>query len=638
MQLGHQETKSIELRDGVGRREFLLGLLATTAIAGLTPTGRAWAQAAGPSSLVFAEIAHVFDEKHHVSPGHKVQTVVRWGDPVEAGAPAFDPMKQVPATQAKQFGVNNDFLAFMPLPYGSNNSERGLLCVNHESAPAELMFPGVTKRNDFAKIGQNEVDIMLASIGLSVIEITKTPRGWETVAGSSYARRFTLGETKFRIAGPAAGHARMKTSYDADGTTVIGTAYNCAGGETPWGTVLSGEEGFHSMFSGDPAKTPEAANHRRYGLSNLPHNYARFHSRFDVEKDPNEPNRFGWVVEYDPYTPGSVPVKRTSLGRFKHEGATTVLLPDGRVVVYLGDDERFECVYRFVSRGRYDPSRREANFNLLDDGVLSVARFDEDKTVTWLPLVFGQGPLTAANGFNSQADVLIDTRRAADLVGATPMDRPEDVEANPATGLVYVVLTYNEQRREKGDADAKRRANAANPWAKNLWGHIVEMTPPGAPGRNADHAADKFGWDFFLIAGEPGKGEEPARYHPATSANGWLSRPDNIAFDPRGRMWIGTDGMDGYADLADAVFATDVSGPGRALTKQFFAAPRGAETTGPCFTPDGRTLFVAIQHPAEEDGSNFDKPSTRWPDHQANLPPRSSVVAITREDGGPIGG
>jgi uncharacterized protein len=638
MQPRHQETKSIELRDGVGRREFLLGLLATTAIAGLAPTGCAWAQAAGPSSLGFAEIAHVFDEKHHVSPGHKVQTVIRWGDPVEAGAPAFDPMRQTPAMQAKQFGSNNDFLAFMPLPIGSRNSERGLLCVNHEAAPAELMFPGVTKRNDFAKIGKNEVDIMLAAIGLSVVEIAKTARGWEMVAGSPYARRFTLGETRFRLGGPAAGHPRMKTSGDPEGMTVIGTSHDCAGGETPWGTVLAGEEGFSGMFSGDPAKTPEAANHRRYGLSNQAHNYARFHSRFDVEKEPNEPNRFGWVVEYDPYTPGSVPVKRTALGRIKHEGATTVLLPDRRVVVYTGDDERFEYVYRFVSNGRYDPNRRDANLNLLDDGVLSVARFDEDKTVSWLPLVFGQGPLTPANNFNSQADVLIDTRRAADLVGATPMDRPEDVEASPTSGLVYVVLTYNEQRREKGDADAKRRANPANPWPKNLWGHILELTPPGAPGPGADHAAAKFGWDFFLIAGKPGKAEEPARYHPATSANGWLARPDNIAFDPRGRMWIGTDGMDGYADLTDAVFATDVSGPGRALTKQFFAAPRGAETTGPCFTPDGRTLFVAIQHPAEEDGSSFDKPSTRWPDFQENLPPRSSVVAITREDGGPLGG
>jgi uncharacterized protein len=269
--------------------------------------------------------------------------------------------------------------------------------------------------------------------------------------------------------------------------------------------------------------------------------------------------------------------------------------------------------------------------------VLSVARFDVDGTMTWVPLVQGQGPLTATNGFPSQAEVVIEARRAADLVGATPMDRPEDIEPHPTTGRVYVVLTFNERRKPATEANARQRINPANPRPNNRWGHILELIPPSVDGK-PDHTAAAFTWEFFLLAGDPQNPAHGAKYPGPLSAHGWLAAADNLAFDPKGRLWITTDGQDDAAGVADAVYAADTAGPGRGITRLFFNAPRGAEVCGPCFTPDGRTLFLAVQHPADEESSTFDTPSTRWPDFQPSMPPRAAVLAITKDDGGEIGG
>jgi secreted PhoX family phosphatase len=586
---------------------------------------------AGDTPLSFAESGRFLDETHHVAAGYDVQVLVRWGDPIRRAAPPFRPGRQTPDEQEQQFGSDNDFIAFMPLPRGSRTANRGLLCVNHENCRAPLSFPGLTSQNAAAKITREQCEVQMAAQGLSILEIARADGAWRVVGDSFYNRRISARSTTIRVAGPAAGHARMRTRADPAGNRIIGTFNNCAGGVTPWGTVLTAEENFQFYFAGAAAKGPEAAARKRYGVSGRGRYepWGRYLERFNLDREPNEPNRFGWVVEIDPYDPKSTPVKRTALGRFAHECATTAVSNDGRVAVYSGDDARMEYVYKFVTRRRHDPSRPEASRDLLDEGTLYAAKFEANGRMRWLPLVFGQGPLTAANGFTSQADVVIEARRAADLLGATPMDRPEDVEAHPSGGRVYVVLTFNERRKPD-------QANTANPRGPNRYGHIIEIVPPlvnGAP----DHAATECGWEFFLLAGDPANPQHGARYLGPVTGNGWLAAPDNLAFDPKGRVWISTDGQDDSAGFADSVYAAETSGPRRGITRNFFSAPRGAEICGPEFTPDGRTLFLAIQHPGEEKGSTFDKPSTRWPDFRDGVPPRSSVVAISKTDGGEIG-
>jgi secreted PhoX family phosphatase len=548
-----------------------------------------------------------------------MQVLIRWGDPVVAGAPAFDPANLSAAAQEKQFGYNNDYLGLHPLPHGSKAGDRFLLVANHEYVNPQLMFAGLKSERDKSRA---QAEVEMAAIGGSVVEIVREGSAWKVVADSKFNRRISV-NTPIEISGPAAGHALMKTSADPAGRKVLGTLNNCAGGSTPWGTWLTCEENFNAFFGGDAGKLdPQAA--KRYGLGRSQYGWEPHAERFDMGKEPNESNRFGWVVEIDPYEPASAPVKRTALGRVKHEGCTYALAKDGRVVLYTGDDERFEFVYKFVTARPWNPTDRAANRNLLDEGTLHVARFDADGKVEWLPLVHGQGPLTAENGFTSQADILIKTRLAASLLKPTPMDRPEDIETNPVNGRVYVVLTNNGQRKSD-------QVDKANPRAANAHGHILEIAP-----KDGDHAATEATWSIFLLAGKPGQ-DAGARYHRATSDQGWLSCPDNIAFDSKGRIWIVTDGAPEAAGVADGVYGADTMGHGRALTRCFYQAPTGAEVCGPIFTPDDRTFFVAVQHPGEDRGSTFEKPSTRWPDFKDGVPPRPSVVAITRKGGGPVG-
>jgi hypothetical protein len=617
------------------RRAALKGLSAGAALAALGPLPTvlrsASAETAVPSSLTFTELAHGMSEDIAVADGYVATTLIRWGDPVEKGAPPFDPEKQTAAAQAKQWGYNNDFLAFMPLPAGSRNAGHGLLCANFEYTNYFLMFPGI-KEGELEKLSREQVDIELAAHGHGVVEIKRDNKTgeWAVVANSPYNRRISMLLTECRFSGPAAGHQRLKTANDPSGTKVVGTLNNCAGGKTPWNTVLSAEENFHQYFGGDPDKTAEARNLKRYGIKPRPE-YAWYlhYDRFNVEKEPNEANKFGWVVEIDPYDPQSVPIKRTALGRFKHEAATCVINKDGRVVVYSGDDERYEYIYKFVTNGKFDGNSPAKNRDLLDNGTLFVAKFSSDGRVAWLPLVFGSGPLTVANGFHSQADVLIETRRAADLVGATPMDRPEDIEANPRSGLVYTVLTNNVRRTAE-------KVDSPNPRGPNDFGHIIELIPPGNNAADRDHAAPEFAWEMFILCGDPARPEHGARYHPATSANGWLASPDNLAFDNNGRMWIATDGAPRFG-IADGAYGCDTQGTGRALPRHFYRTPIGAELCGPELNADDTAYFAAVQHPGETTDSTFDNPSTRWPDFKPDVPPRPSVQVIVKKNGGVIG-
>jgi uncharacterized protein len=602
----------MELR--MTRRAALTGIAAVGAYALFGCATRA--TEINGSSLTFIESGRFLDETHHVSPGYKVTAVIRWGDPLHTTAPAFNPQAQTAAAQERQFGANNDFIAYMPLPRGSANSRRGLLCVNNEYTTPQLMWPGYTDEGYAKNITREQCETEMAAQGHSIVEIENSDGVWKINRGSAYNRRISALSTVMRVSGPAAGHPRMKTQADTTGARVIGTFGNCAGGTTPWGTVLSAEENIQNYFTGNPGIGREAAAWKRYGIHGRGRQPwgVRF-DRFNLDREPHEPNRFGWVVEIDPYDPQSVPVKRTALGRFKHECATTALSHDARVAVYSGDDERMEYVYKFVTQGRYDAQQPAANRDLLDHGTLYVARFEADGRMHWLPLIFGQ--------------VMIDARRAADLLGATRMDRPEDVEANPVTGRIYVVCTYNESRKPA-------EVDAANPRGPNRVGHIIEIVPPMVNGK-PDHAAVECHWEFFLLGGDPKNSEHGARYHGAISDNGWVAAPDNVAFDRHGRIWITTDGQSSAAGFADSVYAAETSGPRRGVTRCLFSAPRGAETTGPAFTPDGKTLFISIQHPGSEKGSTIDRPSTRWPDFRPDMPPRPSVVAITHAEGKDIG-
>ena len=619
------------LEERLSRRGFLGAAVAAGGVAMATsPLAMSEALANGNSTLNFKEVKQGVDEKLHVSEGYDAQVLIRWGDKVLPDAPAFDPMKQNAAAQAKQFGYNNDFIGYFPLPLGTKNSDGGLLVVNHEYTVPYLMFAGMSDKSYLEQETPEHIDIELAAHGVSVVEVRKRNGRWSIVDNSPFARRETA-TSPMRISGPAAGHDRLKTKADPAGTRVLGTLNNCAGGKTPWGTVLTAEENFNTYFSGDASKTKEAKNYARLGFAaKSRYGFSKVHARFNVEAEPNEPNRFGWIVEFDPYDPLGTPVKRTALGRFKHEGASCVVNKDGRVVLYSGDDERFDYLYKFVTAGKFDPINRAANKDLLDSGTLYVAKFNADGTLTWMPLMFGAQWLTPDQGFNSQADVLIETRRAADLLGATPMDRPEDVEYNPVNGAIYMALTNNTSRKPD-------RLDKVNPRAGNKHGHVVEIMAPGGIGKDADHSATTFSWNHLLLAGNPAEKGDGAQYGVGVTENGWLSCPDNLAVDSKGRLWISTDGAQSAAKIADGMWACDVAGSGRASTKRFVRLPTGAEMCGPEFTPDDRTLFVAVQHPAEDKDSTFDKPSTRWPDFKANMPPRPAIVAITKRGGGVVG-
>jgi hypothetical protein len=633
----HPSSSSPFIRDviaeRVSRRGLLKGGLASAALlsggsfVGSLFTGEAHASAA-QSTLGFPELKRVYDKTDAVADGYEAAVVVRWGDALAAGMPEFSASAITAEEQTRRFGYNCDYIGFMPLPKGSGSSDHGLLCVNNEYISPNVMFPGMTEDDAGKTMTREQVDLGMAAMGHSIVEVAMTDGKWQVVPDSPLNRRITV-ETEMKISGPAAGHDLLKTSADATGTKVLGTSYNCGGGVTPWGTVLTCEEGVSDIFGGDPAATPIAALLERYAFDGSDYyGRARFHDRFDLGKEPNEANRFDWVVEIDPYDPNSTPIKRTALGRLSHEASTVVVNKDGRVVVYMGDDDYFEYVYRFVSAGAFDPANPASAKDILDDGVLSVARFDADGTVKWLPLVHGQGPLTAANGFADQAEVLLKTRFAADALGATPMDRPEDMETNPVTGRVYAVMTKNKKRDES-------KVNPVNTRVENLWGHIVELVPPGGRGADADHTADSYNWDLFVLCGNPKEAAVGATFHPDTSDNGWFVCPDNITFDPAGRLWVATDGANDF-DLPDGVYGVDTEGPARGLPKLLFSCPHGAEATGPCFTPDGTTLFVSVQHPGE-DAETLDQVATRWPDFKDGQPPRPSVVAIRRKDGQPIG-
>ncbi|MBC9070534.1 PhoX family phosphatase [Thauera sp. CAU 1555] len=629
----------------VSRRGFLkssLGLSAAVFLAGpLAACGGGDSddddEQKGPR-IGFKAVAASTADAIVVPEGYSYQVLAPWGSALFVDSPAWrTDGTNTAAEQARQVGDNHDGMHFFPIDGQSSNE--GLLVVNHEYVNPEYLY-GAEFMTPWTVEKANKA---LAAHGVSVLHIVRNAAGkWEVKLDSSYNRRIT-GTTPMTLSGPVAGSDLVKTGADSSGMTVLGTLNNCANGYTPWGTYLTCEENFNGYFgttsSDEAALTPAL---RRYGFAKDGFGY-RWHEvidRFDYAKEPNEGNRFGWVVEIDPFDPDSTPVKHTALGRFKHENAAYAIADDGRLVVYMGDDERFDYIYKFVSDGVYVPAQGKANSALLSAGKLYVARFEAGSAAgdmmgagQWL-LLDKSNPLLAGDAdLPTQADVLTYARIAADKVGATKMDRPEWIAVHPETGEVYCCLTNNSRRTEAQIDDA-------NPRAGNDYGQIIRWREAGGA------AADSFDWDLFVLAGNPVAVPDRKDLRSGSSninADNTFNSPDGLAFDQDGRLWIQTDGNYSNAGKYAGQGNNQVlcANPATGEIRRFAVGPKACEITGLSFTPDGRTLFINIQHPGEA-GSNPEEVAmnplsvSTWPD-AAGGRPRSATVVITRNDGGVIG-
>ncbi|MBA4143110.1 MAG: PhoX family phosphatase [Nitrosospira sp.] len=662
----------------LSRRAFLRGSLGITAVATLggslfeSLVNYSHAGSAPLGGIGFSSVPPNFyhlaaDDSVTVPHGYTARVLVAWGDSLTRG-PHWDPAgAMTEAMQLRTFGAHIDGMHLFPFPAtgaaGIANT-RGLLVTNHEYVDPPLVnniAPASGYTTTPLTLGM--VRAQQAAHGISVVEVWKKNDSWEVKRPSAFNRRIT-GNSPCKLSGPAAGHDLMKTAADPSGTTVLGTLNNCAHGYTPWGTYLTCEENWNGYFSnetGDVVGVPDMdqklniiSGQTRYGVVKGGFGY-RWHEidqRFRADLNPNEPHRFGWVVEIDPWKPYSTPIKRTALGRVKHEGAWCVVGSDNTVVVYMGDDERNEYVYKFVCAHKYNPGNRAANRDLLDSGTLFVARFDASGGGVWLPLAWGQNGLLPENGFADQAEVLVKTRQAADRVGATMMDRPEWIAAHPATGEVYMTLTNNNRRGStppsSNNADgstnagsARPLADAANPRPDNRYGHIIRWRE-----NMGKVDATDFDWDIFVECGDK---LDPQPHHRGNINGDDYGAPDGLWFDQDGRLWIQTDQMGNatgdWANIGGNVMLC--ANPSTGETRRFLTAPKNCEVTGVINTPDGKTMFVGIQHPGEDWETHYTQNST-WPDSGINGPtttsgtgsslkPRSAVVVITKDDGGVIG-
>jgi hypothetical protein len=605
-------TRRRVLQGGIGlaATAFLGAPLAREAGIDVTPVARA----AAPG---FTSIPPSYDDEVHVPAGYTAELFYAWGDPISDGPDWKPDASNTAFDQTRQAGMHHDGMHYFSL-----GEDWGLLAINHEYTDDGILHVGGTDPWTAAKVEKSQ-----NAHGVSIIEVKKVAGQWTIVRPSSFARRITA-NTPIAISGPAAANSLMKTAADPSGLEVLGTLNNCAHGYTPWATYLTCEENWNGYFShdGDIAELED-----RYGLfpDGFGYRWHEFDERFRVADHPNEPNRFGWVVEIDPLVPFSKPVKRTALGRIKHEGAWSTVAGNGKVVVYMGDDERYEYVYKFVSNGTFTPGNRIANRNLLDNGTLYAARFNADGSGNWLPLVYGQSGLGPATGFDSQAEVLIYARAAADVAGATPMDRPEWGAVHPTTQEVYMTMTNN-TRRNDDDVDA------ANPRAGNSLGHIIRWREAGG-----DSSATSFDWDIFVLAGDPALGDP----NKAGNIKGDLfGSPDGLWFDQNGLLWIQTDisstsvGEGDYANLGNnQMLAADVE---TGEIRRFLTGVPGSEVTGVVMSPDGTAMWVNIQHPGEGP-ANLDPENplefSTFPDGPEGGRPRSATLLVTKNDGGIIG-
>lgn len=590
-----------------------------------------------PNLLGFKAIAANRLDLVTVPEGYTARPFLPMGTPLTGNYPAYqEGGTNSGADMEQQVGAHHDGMHFFPMDSRTEgkNSNEGLLVFNHEYIePATLHQNGPTGLPRPA----DEVRKEVAAHGVTIAHVKKDASGqFQLVQGSPLNRRIT-GATPIEISGPARGHAKLVTKYSTDGTRTRGTLNNCGNGFTPWGTYLTAEENWAGYFVNTDSAQPR--EHKRYGVAtkngryswetadSAADQYQRFNASTiatDANRDyRNEPNTFGWIVEIDPFNPDSVPQKRTALGRFGHEGVVFAPVEEGKpLVFYSGDDSTFEYIYKYVSKGAY--FKATAGGHLLNDGTLYVAKFNADGSGEWLALDYNsetfRAKAAAANvEFTSQADVLINTRLAADVAGATKMDRPEWGAVHPKTGEVYFTLTNNTAR-------TAAQVDAANPRAANATGHIIRWRERAS--------TSGFDWDIFLLAGDVGTATPGTAL--TLSSDNHLASPDGLAFDANGLLWIQTD-MSG-SQQGTGPFGNNqmvVADTKTRQMKRFLVGPIDCEVTGITWTPDLKTMFVNIQHPG--DRSTITKLTSTWPANDNTSRPRSATVIITKNDGGIIG-
>ena len=580
----------------LGASAFLLGtsaLVATKVQATIMSNGNKF-KAVAANSLDTITVPEGFD--WHV--------VAQWGDPLFSNVPEFDhATRGTSASQALAYGDNNDGMDLFQVD-GAN-----VMVVNNEYTNRGVMF-GYNESG----LPETVEDVNKGKMahGVTIMEIAKTNGEWGIVKDSRFNKRFTP-DTLINVVGPARGSELLKTADDTKGTTILGTYNNCGNGRTPWGTYLACEENFNGYFSNSLGEdAPLTAEQMRYGVKNKDWGYgwANADYRFDLSKTPNEPNRHGWVTEIDPAT--GVAKKLTALGRFKHENAEVVIASDGHAVVYMGDDERGDYLYKFVSAEKYVEG--SDNSELLHEGELFVAKFHEDGSGTWINLK------DAGMGAD---EILVYARIAADKVGATTMDRPEWVAANPFKSEAYVCLTNNKNRGKEGK---QQPINGVNPRANNQYGQIARWEPV-----DGNHSSVNFKWDLFAIAGNPDVHSDPNAGSENINSDNMFNSPDGLKFDKFGNLWIQTDGKysnkDGFAGMGNnqMLLANTTTGE---ITR-FLVGPKECEVTGLTWSADDKTMFVGIQHPGEKGDSQFPG--------GVGTTPRSAIIAVTRKDGGIIG-
>ncbi len=600
------------VESAISRRGFMSVIAMSTGSFLVSTNGLLSSTAHASDKFGFTQIPANTKDTVTVPEGYDWQIVLKWGDPLWSGAAPFDQATRgTGESQEKAFGDNNDGMALFTV------DGRNILAVNNEYTNRDIIYAARE-----TKLPENDDDVRKgkAAHGVTVVEIEQKDGTWSIIPDSQYNRRIT-GDTPMELTGPARGHDLVKTAADPDGTTPLGTWNNCGNGRTPWGTYLACEENFNGYFSSSDPEYKPSAELSRYGVKNEDWGYgwASADERFDISKHPNEPNRAGYIVEIDPMNPTSTPKKRSALGRFKHENAEVVVADNGKVVVYMGDDERGEFLYKFVSEGTY--SEGGDNSGLLDAGTLYVAKFNDDQTGEWLELS------PAATGMASQADVCIHTRQAGSAVGATTMDRPEWVAANPTKPEVYCALTNNKNRGLKPNAGGDPTpVNGPNPREANKYGQIVRWMPD-----NGDHSANGFTWNLYVLAGNPDVHTDARKGSDNVNSGNLFNSPDGIGFDSHGRIWIQTDGNysneEDFAGMGNNQMLVGDTETGE--IRRFLVGPKECEVTGITWSADKKTLFVGIQHPGEKGDSHF-------PDG-GDTAPRSAVIAITRADGAAFG-